>query len=204
MTDAENVSRLKAVLHDTDALVNAAFQVWALDTGVTDDHVQRMAGWADLEHLMLSGTLVTDRCLTAVATFDRLAGFDIGGTAITSSGIVAAKIPHAVQDLGLFDIHLGEDAVRAIASLPKLRALNCNGCDLSNNCLLRFLQLPSLRSIEGLGADMPDSHAEEFTRARPSSCYDWTRVFGRVATFAAHPDTRHNQVVHAEHGLPHF
>ena len=107
-----------------------------------------MAGWADLEHLMLSGTLVTNRCLTAVATFDRLAGSDIGGTAITSSGIVAAKIPHAVQDLGLFDIHLGEDAVRAIASLPKLRAYNCNGCDLSNNCLLRFLQLPSLRSIE--------------------------------------------------------
>lgn len=167
MTDAENVSRLKSILHGTDALVNAAFQVWALDTSVTDDHVERMAGWADLEHLMLSGTYVTDRCLPAIATFDRLAAFDIGGTAITSSGIADASIPPTVRDFGLYDIHLDEVAVNAIASLPQLRTLNCNGCKLSHNCLLQFLRLPSLQSIEALGADMPDSHAEEFTRARP-------------------------------------
>jgi hypothetical protein len=167
MTDAENVSRLKAILQGTGALVNAPFQVWALDSSVMDDHVAQMAGWADLEHLMLSGTLVTDHCLPAIATFERLAGLDIGGTAITSSGIAAASIPPDVRDFGLHDILLDDDAVCAIASLPRLRALNCNGCDLSHRCLLQFLRLPSLRSIEALGADMPDSNAEEFTRARP-------------------------------------
>jgi hypothetical protein len=167
MTEAENVSRLKATLMGTDALVNAAYQVWALDMSVTDDHIERMAGWADLELLMLSGTLVTDRCLLAIATFERLAGLDIGGTAITSSGIASASIPQTVQDFGLYDIRLDEDAVRTIVSLPRLRTLNCNGCGLSFHCLLQLLRLPSLQSIEALGADMPDSHAEEFTRARP-------------------------------------
>ena len=167
MTDAENISRLNTVLRGTDALVNAPFQVWALNTSVTDDHISQMAGWADLEHLMLSGTLVTDNCLPAIATFVRLASLDIGGTAITSSGIASASLPSAVQDFGLHDIHLDDDAVCAITSLPRLRTLNCNGCNLSHRCLLQFLRHPSLRSIEALDADLPDSNAEAFTRARP-------------------------------------
>ncbi|TWU59528.1 Leucine Rich repeats (2 copies) [Crateriforma conspicua] len=167
MTDAENVSQLKAILHGTEALVNAAFQVWALDTTVADEHVEQMAGWGDLQHLMLSGTRVTDRCLPAISTFHRLECLDIGGTAITASGIANANIPRSVRDFGLYDIQLDDDAVCAIASLPSLRALNCNGCDLPHHALLQFLRIPSLQGIEALGADMPDSHAEEFTRARP-------------------------------------
>ncbi|CAD73532.1 MAG TPA: hypothetical protein DDX19_25910 [Rhodopirellula baltica] len=167
MTDAENISQLKAILYGTDALVNAAFQVWAFDTAVADEHVEQMAGWADLQQLMLSGTFVTDRCLTAISTFHRLECLDIGGTAITASGIAYANIPHAVKDFGLYDIELDDIAADAIASLPSLRALNCNGCGLSHYALLQFLRIPSLQAIEALGADMPDSHAREFTLERP-------------------------------------
>ncbi|QDT10513.1 Leucine Rich repeats (2 copies) [Planctomycetes bacterium K23_9] len=157
-----------AVLNGTDAFVNAAFQVWALDTTVADEHVEQMAGWADLQHLMLSGTLVTDRCLPAISTFHRLVCLDLGGTAITASGIATANIPPAVRDFGLYDIQLDDIAFRAVASLPNLRALNCNGCGLSHQSLLRFLRIPSLQGIEALGTDMPDSDAEEFTRTRPN------------------------------------
>lgn len=167
MTDAENIARLKSVLHGTNARVNDAYQVWALDTEVTDDHVERMVGWADLEHLMLSGSLVTDRCLPAITTFQRLISFDVGRTAISSSGITDASIPQTVLDVGVYDILLDDCAVRSIASLPNLRMLNCNGCDLSFNALQQLLTLPSLRGIEALGADMPDTYAEGFTRARP-------------------------------------
>lgn len=168
MTDAENISQLKAILYGTDALVNAAFQVWALNTAVADEHVVKMAGWADLKHLMLSGTLVTDRCLTAISTFHRLECLDIGGTAITASGIAYANIPHAVKDFGLYDIELDDTAAGVIASLPSLRTLNCNGCGLSCHALLQFLRIPSLQGIEALGADMPDSYARELTRERPN------------------------------------
>jgi len=167
MTDAENLARLVSVLDGTGARVNAAYQVCALDTDVTDEHIEHMADWADLEHLMLSGSLVTDRCLPAIATFDRLVSLDIGGTAITSPGLANATLPQSLRDVGVYDVQLDDSAVGSIASLPNLRMLNCNGCNLSFDALLQLLVVPTVRAVEALGADIPDAYAEDFTLARP-------------------------------------
>lgn len=167
MDDQQRVDRLSQSLNGTGATINGPFQVWGQQAAITDAHLHELSDWADLEHLVLSDCPITDNALSAICRFQRLESLDIGGTRVTSNGIVSATLPTSIRDFGLSQVYLTDDAVNHIAALSKLRSLNCNGCDLSMNGLFRFVAVPGLRSIEALGCPVPDNVIEELSRLTP-------------------------------------
>jgi hypothetical protein len=165
--DAQRIDRLTQSLNGTGATVNGPFQVWGQDAAITDAHLDELSGWADLEHLVLSGCPITDDALSAICRFQRLKTLDIGRTQVTSTGISSASLPTSIFGFGLSGIYLTDDAVNQIAALPELRSLNCNGCGLSMNGLFRLVAVPGLRSVEALGCQVPESVVEELSRLTP-------------------------------------
>lgn len=165
--DQERSQRLRQTLNGTGATVKGPFQVWGLDTSITDAHLHELSGWADLEHLMLSGCPLNDDALSGICRFQRLQSLDIGRTQITSNGISSVDLPRSILDFGLSQIYLTDDAVNRIATLPRLRALNCNGCGLSIGGLFRLVAVPGLLSVEALGCPVPRDVAEELSRLTP-------------------------------------
>ena len=93
MTDDERLARLDAELAGSGAQVNGPFQIWALDSQLTDAHLIGISSWADLDFLMAAGCPVTDAGLASICRFRRLTSLDIGGTAITADAIATADLP---------------------------------------------------------------------------------------------------------------
>jgi len=129
--------------------------------------LQAIVGWADLEHLMLQGCLISNQSLESISRFFRLVTLDIGNTRITTDGIAASAFPSSLQSLGLAGIRLCDRAVDVIAALPKLLALNCNGCELSPSALSRLTAVPTLHNLEAIGSRIAPEVAVELTRTRP-------------------------------------
>jgi hypothetical protein len=171
MDDAERIRRLRSVLEGTGAVVNEAFGIWALESRLTDEHIQQLKGWADLLSLVAGGTRITDASLDTICSFRRLTDLSIHGTVITSTGLAACDLPPAIQILGLASIALSDDAIEAICRCDKIFALNVNHCNLSEPALFRLAQLPSLRSIEALGAESTPETSKLLSNKYPTTLF---------------------------------
>lgn len=169
MTDDERIARLGVELAGSDATVNGAFQIWALDAQLTDAHLERISRWADLEFLMAAGCPITDAGLTAICRFRRLESLDIGGTRITANAIAAADLPKTLTSFGLYGLRLTDEAANRIGQLTSLQILNCNDCGLSPQAFQQLTELPRLSGIEALGCPVPDVVAQAISRRKPNA-----------------------------------
>jgi hypothetical protein len=169
MTDDERIARLGVELAGAGALVNGPFQIWALDSQLSDGHLRRISSWANLKFLMAAGCSITDAGLNAICCFRRLESLDIGGTEISANAIVAADLPVTLTCLGLYGLPLNDEVAKQVCQLPALQMLNCNGCRLSLQAFQQLAEMPRLLGFEALSCPVPDDVAQTISRRKPDS-----------------------------------
>ena len=102
MDDATNIQRLTEILVGTGCKMPRARAVWAMNSSLSDEHIAKLAGWANLEFLMADQSSMTDASIPILSEFP-LTDLSIGETAMTADAFLDASWPF-LECLGIHGI----------------------------------------------------------------------------------------------------
>lgn len=121
-------ARLCAEGQMTDSVladVAAVESVTALDLGgsraLTDEGLRHLARLPRLEHLDVSGTGITNRCLDILRELPALRTISLAGTRVTDAGVAQLAHCERLESVSLQGTQTGDGAIRALAGKHKLR-----------------------------------------------------------------------------------
>ncbi len=156
------------------AVLKNVFALGLAETGVTDIGLGHLRGYANLEHLDVSGNFVTDNALTTLKQLEKLRRLDLANTRITNEGmktIAQFRALHALRvngtevtgtgltelaslkSLDTLAIALKTGSASGLGTLAGLTTLDLSGSDLTNDEVAEIGKLKKLREL-GL-ADLP-------------------------------------------------
>lgn len=161
MDDETNVQKLTVVLAGTGCEVPRARAVWALNANLTDDIINRLAGWAELEFLMADCTDITNAAVPILNRFP-LTDLSVGDTSITADAIIAVHWPH-LQNLGISGIDFSNHLIDPLLNSTELTVVNANGSNLNQASVLKLASLPRMKVLEAAAAAVDHNEAQEIS-----------------------------------------
>ena len=161
MDDETNVQMLTAALAGTGCDVPRARTVWALNANLTDDIVNRLAGWAELEFLMADCTDITNAAVPILSRFP-LTDLSVGETSITADAILAVHWPQ-LQNLGISGIDFSNHLIDPLLNSTELTVVNANGSNLDQSSVLKLASLPNMKVLEADSADITRETAKDIS-----------------------------------------
>ena len=100
-------------------------RVTALDLSgskaLTDEGLRHLARLPQLEHLDVSGTGITDRCLDILQELPALRTISLAGTRVTDAGVAQLAHCERLENVNLQGTPTGDGAIRALTGKQKLR-----------------------------------------------------------------------------------
>jgi internalin A len=129
-------------------------------TGVTDETLERMAGFKKLEYLSLERTKVTAAGLNAVSALP-IRHLSMEGCVLSQDHFKAFGKMAALEVLWLSETEMEPDWLKHIAKLPKLRELNLRQAAFDNSAASHVAKMPSLRTLTLNGTDLGDKGFQE-------------------------------------------
>jgi len=161
MDDETNVQKLKAALGGTGCEVPRARAVWAMNAILTDDILNRLAGWAELEFLMADYTDITNAAVPILNRF-RLKDLSVGETSITADALLAVHWPY-LQNLGISGIDFSNHLIDPLLNSADLTVVNANGSNLDQASVLKLASLPKMKVLEADTANVTYDSAQEIS-----------------------------------------
>ncbi len=161
MDDETNVQKLTVALAGTGCEVPRARAVWALNAKLTDDIINRLADWAELEFLMADYTDITNAAVPILNRFP-LTDLSVGETSITADAILAVHWPH-LENLGISGIDFSNHLIDPLLNSAELTVVNANGSNLSQASVLKLASLSKLKVLEAYTADVTHDMAQEIS-----------------------------------------
>ncbi|WP_145170539.1 hypothetical protein [Rubripirellula lacrimiformis] len=90
MDEKQRLQRLADAIAGSGARINDPYGIDAQGSMLGDEHMLRLADWADLEYLVASRSQITDASLPVICSFSRLTDLCLGGTALPQQRIRAS------------------------------------------------------------------------------------------------------------------
>ncbi len=184
MDAAKRLERLQFVLEGTGAKANDAYGIWAAYSSLSDQHIEALDDWADLEYLVANDCRITDHGFGIICRFKRLQTLGISATAITHLALVGADWPPALQSLGLAGLPLNDDAVAGISRLAELSDMSINYTNVTDVGFEQLARLPRLRSIEVFNTAVTFESAQHLSNEIPELIIRHTSGVLRGGKFA--------------------
>ena len=113
-----------------------------------DEHMAFLSLLPKIEHLVLTGTAISDAAMQTIAALDRLAVLDVSDTSITDWGASQLAFLPSLRCLGIYGTKITDASTATIGKLSTLEMLNVSFTQITDAGLLNLVQLTNLRSIE--------------------------------------------------------
>lgn len=162
MTDMELVAKLEEALSGSGCRVEGPHQVWAVGSQLTDEHVSKLEGWAQLEYFVADETSITDASLPILGSFP-LEELSLGDTKVTADGILGTAWPNSLLEFSFCGIDFKGKDISPLLEFKSLTDINANYCGLSEDDVRQLAQLPNLGSLEAFGAKISKEVAIELS-----------------------------------------
>jgi hypothetical protein len=118
------------------------------DTSVTADGLRQLAAARNLRELNLYGSAVNNDTLQGLEALRGLVSMQLCRTRVTSEGLEACRGLENLEGLNLLkSAEIGDEGLRHIIALPRLRYLNLFGTDVTD---IGLEELPKISNLQGL------------------------------------------------------
>lgn len=136
---------------------------------VSDIDISYLSVLPNLEHLVLTGTEITDECMPMIGRCRELTLLDISDNAISDLGAAHLHSLTNLTTLGIYGTQVTDATADLIASLPRLKMLNISHTAITDAGLLKFIRPVGFCAIETHNSKITQSGVEEFARHCPST-----------------------------------
>ena len=162
------LSKLADAIAGSGARVNDPFGIDASFSDFSDVHVEKLAGWADLEMLHAMQTRLSDVSIPPICAFNRLFDLSISSDALTEAAFDGADLPPSLRFLGLNLPRLTSTATSKIFQLGKLEHLHLGLTEIAPDQLNTLASIPSLQHLAARNAQYSAVENQELSKRYPN------------------------------------
>lgn len=178
------LARMRATERQGRPLLAEIHHLYLNATRISDRGLPHLAAFGTLRTLDLSDTQVTDAGLSHLARLSQLQRLFLSRTQMTGSGLVHLQSLSALRELDLTGTALDDTGLQQLPSLPNLRKLVLRNTRITDAGLDRLKALPALEELDLTGTGITDgcvASIKELKRLRRLRIVDKTKLTERGA-----------------------
>ncbi|MGE0537051.1 MAG: hypothetical protein AB7O68_18910 [Pirellulales bacterium] len=134
---------------------------------VEDANLTVLRGFAELESLNLTGTMVTGSGLAELAKPDALRKLNLSATKVSDDDLDFVVALHKVTELQLSGTPITDAGLQKLASLQELEVLAIDNTAITDEGLATLLQMSSLRTIYACETQISTAAIQAAQQQRP-------------------------------------
>jgi hypothetical protein len=133
----------------------------------TDDHLELLTPFPQLQGLTIKGGSVSDVGLARVARFAQLEHLHIERLTITEAGLVHISSLSKLKQLTINESTIAEAGLAHLARIPRLKRLSLRRSSISDAGIVHVEQLIHLRDVDLSGTQVTDAGVARLKEALP-------------------------------------